>query len=190
MSGRPTSPRISPLPINEQDSQARDLLAAAHVEGTLASNIFTTLVRHPGLFRKWTPFSGKLLAGKLPPRDRELLILRTGWRCQSEYEWGQHALLAKDLGLTDSDLTRLREGPGAAGWDEFDAYLLRAADELHDESCISERTWEVLASRYDDRQLIEVVMVVGHYHLVAFTLNSLGVQPEPGLPGFEGSSAR
>jgi alkylhydroperoxidase family enzyme len=67
---------------------------------------------------------------------------------------------------------------------------LRAADELHDESCISERTWEVLASRYDDRQLIEVVMVVGHYHLVAFTLNSLGVQPEPGLPGFEGSSAR
>ena len=81
---------------------------------------------------------------------------------------------------------RVQYGPDAEGWDPFDATLLRAADELHDDSCITDDTWEVLADRYDERQLIEVLMVVGHYHLVAFTLNSLGVQREPGVPGFNG----
>ncbi len=149
-------------------------------------NIFMTLVRHPGLFRKWLPFGGKLLDGKLPARERELLILRTGWRCRSEYEWGQHALIGREAGLTDEELRRIKEGPDAPGWDPFDAVLLRAADELHDDSCISDTTWDALASRYDERQLIEVPMLVGQYHLVSFALNSLGVQREPGVPGFDG----
>ncbi len=70
------------------------------------------------------------------------------------------------------------EGPDAAGWSGMDAALLRAADELHDESCISDPTWDALAAELDEHQLIEVCMVVGQYHLVAFTLNSLGVQLE------------
>ena len=150
-----------------------------------ASNIFATLVRHPGLFRKWMPFGGKLLAGKLPARDRELLILRTGWHCHSVYEWGQHAIIGRQAGLTDDELRRIQAGPDAPGWDAFDATLLRAADELHDDSCISDTTWRALARHYDERQLVEIPMLVGHYHLVAFTLNTLGVQREPGVPGFD-----
>ncbi len=183
-SPRPTSPRLQPLTEAEQDDQARELLSGAGAGGGPATNIFTTLVRHPGLFRKWLPFGGKLLSGKLAARERELLILRTAWRCGSEYEWGQHVLIAKAAGLGDDEVQRVKEGPGAAGWDPFDATLLRAADELHDSSCIGDEAWAALAERYDDRQLIEVAMVVGHYHLVAFTLNSLGVEREPGVDGF------
>ena len=95
MSTRPETPRIPPLSPDQQDDQARELLAGAAAPGVPASHIFSTLVRHPGLFRKWMPFGGKLLAGKLPARERELLILRTGWRCQSVYEWGQHVLIAR-----------------------------------------------------------------------------------------------
>lgn len=185
MAPTPSSPRITPLGPDEQDEAARELLSQAAIGGP-ASNIFTTLVRHPGLFRRWLPFGGKLLAGRLPARERELLILRTGWRCQSDYEWGQHVLIGRAAGLTDEEIERLKEGPEAAGWDPFDATLLRAADELHDESCISDATWASLAARYDDRQLIEVPMLVGQYHLVSFTLRSLGVQREPGVPGFDG----
>ena len=181
---RPQVPRIAPLPLEEQDDNTRELLAGASAPGSPAANIFATLVRHPGLFRKWMPFGGKLLAGKLPARDRELLILRTGWRCQAEYEWGQHVLIGRSAGLTDEEIDRLQMDPGAPGWDSFDAALVRAADELHDDSCIAEETWRVLSGRYDERQLIEVVMVVGHYHLVSFALNSLGVQLEPGVRGF------
>ena len=122
----------------------------------------------------------------MPARERELLILRTGWRCQSVYEWGQHVLIGRRAGLTDEDIARLKDGPDAPGWDPFDAALVRAADELHDDGCITDATWAALRERYDDAQLIEVPMVVGQYHLVSFTLNSLGVQREPGVPGFEG----
>jgi len=184
------NPRIAPLPADEQDAQARELLGAAGsgvpVPDAPAANIFTTLVRHPGLFRRWLPFGGKLLTGKLPPRERELLILRTGWRCRSEYEWGQHVLIGQASGLTADEIARIKDGPDAAGWDRFEAVLLRAADELHDDNRIGDATWGALADRYDERQLIEVPMLVGQYHLVAFTLNTLGVQREAGVPGFDG----
>ncbi len=190
MADRPTSPRIPPLSADQQDDQARDLLGGAVAEGSPASNIFATLVRHPGLFRRWLPFGGKLLAGKLPARDREMLILRTGWLCRSEYEWGQHVLLGRSAGLDDGDIDRIMTGPDTPGWSPFDATLLRAADELHDDGHITDATWAALAERYDERQLIEVPMVVGHYHLVSFTLNSLGVQREAGVPGFDESAHR
>jgi 4-carboxymuconolactone decarboxylase len=183
MAPRPTTPRIPPLPPEERDDQARELLSGAGAGQATA--IFDTLVRHPGLFRKWLPFGGKLLSGKLPPRERELLILRTGWRCQAEYEWGQHVVIGKEAGITDEEVERVKAGPDDEGWSDFDATLLRAADELHDDSCISDATWAALAERYDEKQLIEVTMVVGQYHLVSFALNSLGVQREPGVAGFE-----
>ncbi|MEY2451014.1 MAG: hypothetical protein QOD92_588 [Acidimicrobiaceae bacterium] len=131
------------------------------------------------------PFGGKLLSGKLPSRERELLILRTGWRCQSVYEWGQHVIIGRAAGVTDDEIERLKAGPDAPGWDPFDAALVRAADELHDDACITDATWATLSARYDVAQLTEVPMVVGQYHLVSFTLNSLGVQREPGVPGFD-----
>lgn len=179
-----TGPRIPPLAPEEQDEQARELLGGVAVAGAPAANIFATLVRHPGLFRRWLPFGGKLLAGKLPARERELLILRTGWLCRAEYEWAQHRLIGISVGLSEAEIELIIEGPGAPGWDEFDAVLLRAADELHAEARISDITWQALAARYDERQLIEVPMLVGHYHMVAFTLNSLGVPLEEGVDGF------
>jgi alkylhydroperoxidase family enzyme len=130
------------------------------------------------------PFAGKLLAGKLPARDRELLILRTAWHCRSAYEWGQHTRLSRAVGITDHEIERVIAGPGAAGWAPFDRALLQAADDLHDDASISDTTWDALARRYDDRQLIEVPMLVGHYHMVAFALNTLGVQREAGVEDF------
>ena len=84
MAPRPTTPRIPPLDPNDATDVQRELLASAAVPGGGASNIFATLVRAPGLFRKWLPFGGKLLNGKVPARERELAILRVGWLCRSE----------------------------------------------------------------------------------------------------------
>ena len=95
-------------------------------------------------------------------------------------------MIGRAAGLTDDEIRRVQDGPDAPGWSADDATLLRAADELHDDSCITDATWEALAARYDQRQLIELPMLVGHYHLVAYALNSLGVQREPGVPGFDG----
>jgi alkylhydroperoxidase family enzyme len=181
MADRPLSPRIPPLQPAERTASAQALLAGVTVAGSEA-NIFTTLVRAEGLTRKWLPFGGKLLNGKIPARDRELLILRTAWNCQSDYEWGQHAVIGRSSGLTEEEIGRITEGPGA-GWNRFDAVLMQAADELHRDWCISDPTWTELARVYDQPQLIELPMLVGHYHMVAMTLNSLGIQLEPGLSG-------
>lgn len=178
------TPRLSPLaPGDPADDDIAALLAGIGGLAGGAAHIFGTLARHPGLLRKWLPFGGKLLAGRLPARDRELLILRTGWNCRSEYEWGQHVVIGRDAGLTDDEIVRVTRGPDAE-WSEGDRVLLEAADELHSSARLSDRIWDALAARYDEAQLIEVPMVVGHYHMVAFTLNALGVEREAGVPGF------
>ncbi|MEY2568027.1 MAG: 4-carboxymuconolactone decarboxylase [Actinomycetota bacterium] len=181
------APRITPLPADERDERVQELLAGAGLGRPDGEplNLFSTLARHPRLFKRWMQFGGTLLlGGDLPARDRELLILRTGWLTRSEYEWGQHVIIGKASGLTDEEIERVTRGPEADGWSDFDAVLLRSADELHEAARISDETWAALAERYDTTQLIEVPMLVGQYHLVGFTLNSLGIERDPGVGGF------
>jgi alkylhydroperoxidase family enzyme len=177
-------PRVKPLAEAEWDEEAREVLAPMRGLGPVL-NIFATLAHHPKLLKRWLVFGNHVLAkSTVPPRERELVILRIGWLCRAEYEWGQHVIIGKATGLTDEEIVRVTEGPDAAGWSEFDATLLRAADELHHDARISDETWAALAARYDTHQLIEVPMLVGQYHLVGFTLNSLGVERDPGVGGF------
>lgn len=180
--GRATSPRLAPLPEPERTESQRELLASVDVGGPLGeANIFTTLVRAPRVFRRWLPFGGALLRGSLPARDRELLILRTAVNCRAPYEWGQHVRLGELAGLSSDEIARVAEGPAAAGWSPDDELLLAVADELHATCTLSDARYAALAARYDEVQLIEVPMVVGHYHLVAMTLNALGVENDEGL---------
>ena len=151
----------------------------------IALNIFTTLAHHPRLMKKWSEFGGVLLyRGDLSPREREILILRTGWNCQSEYEFGQHRIIGLASGLSEKEVDATTLDPAAAGWSDEDALLITAADELHTDSKISDATWAKLAQRYSKKQLIELLMIVGQYHLVSFALNSLQVQRDEGVDGF------
>ena len=162
--------RIDPLPVGELG------------EGVPQLNIFATLARNPELFKAWMPFGAHLLtAGTLAARDRELVILRTAVNCGSSYEWGQHVRIADAIGIDRETIDRVADGPGTEGWSDTEAALLRAADELHRDSKISDATWAALAESYDDKQLIEIPMLIGQYHMVAFALNSLGVEQDEGL---------
>ncbi|HWX97807.1 MAG TPA: carboxymuconolactone decarboxylase family protein [Solirubrobacteraceae bacterium] len=180
-------PRIPPLPEPEWDEQTREALQAGApgLKGRLGeNNIFSTLARHPRLMRRWLPFGGFLLGrGVLPARERELLILRTGYNCSSAYEWGQHLRISEGLGIDREEILRVAQGPGADGWSAADAALLQAADELHRDAKISEPTWAQLSEDHDERALIELTMLVGHYHMVAYALNSLEVELDEGLEG-------
>lgn len=181
---RPSAPRVPPVtdPSTLTD-EARELLGGTELGP--AVNIFRTFIHHPKLLKRWLVFANHVLfKSTLPPRDRELLILRTGWRCRAEYEWGQHVIIGRAAGLSDEEIDRISLGPDAAGWDPFDAALLRAADELHDGHCVGDDTWRALGERYTTQQLMDVVFAVGQYTLVSMALNSLGVQLDPGIPGF------
>ena len=185
MAERLSAPRIAPLAETEWTEEQRKELESPYKEGQLY-NVIGTLARHWPAYKKFIVWARHVLGdtSTLPPRERELLILRTGWLCQAEYEWGQHVVIGKKAGLTDEEIARIKEGPDAKGWAPFDATLLRAADELHKDSVIGNKTWAALSERYNTEQLMDTVFAVGQYTLVSMALNSFGVQLDKGVKGF------
>jgi alkylhydroperoxidase family enzyme len=182
---RLTQPRVEPLAEEKWDDETREMLERLKVDGRVF-NIFRTLAAHPKLLKHWLVFGNHILIkSTLPPRERELLILRVGWLCRAEYEWGQHVVIGKRAGLTDDEINRIKEGPDAPGWGEFDATLLRAVDELRAQAFISDAVWDALSARYNTQQLLDLVFTVGQYNLVSMALNTLGVRLDEGIAGFE-----
>ncbi len=176
--------RVAPIPEAEWTEEMREALGSRMSSGR-ALNLYTTLLRHPELIKRWLVFASYILGGStLPPRARELLILRTGHRCKSAYEWGQHAFIARMIGITDAEIRRVIDGPDAPDWDPFESMLLRAADELHDDQALSDATWAALSKQYDTKQMFDLVFTVGQYTLVSMVLNTLGIQPEADVEGF------
>lgn len=141
--------------------------------------VFTTLARHRRLFRRWLWFAGALMpGGTLPRAEAELLILRVAHNADCDYERIQHERLARRAGLSAEEVARVRVGAEAPGWSPRQALLLRAADELHAQRRIGDELWTALAREYDERGLIELCLLVGHYEMLAMTLRSLEVQPD------------
>ena len=177
-------PRISPLPESQWTDEQKQILEPLRVNGRML-NLFPTLVRNPEMAKRWLTFASYILRNStLPARDREILILRIGWLCGSEYEFGQHTVIGKRVGLTDEDISRITKGPDAKGWSPFDATLIKAVDELHADAFITDNTWNALTQNYDEKQMLDLIMTVGQYNLVSMFLNSTGVQLDKGIPGF------
>ena len=169
--------RIAPLPPGEWNDEQRELLTRGHPSRVL--NVFATLARHQDLYRRWMPFANHVLfKSSLPPRERELAILRVGWLCRSGYEFHQHTRIGKQAGLSDEEIERLKGSPDATGWTEAESALLRAVDDLHGDQFISDETWQRLGKHYSTNQVIDLVFAVGQYTLVSMALNSFGVQIE------------
>lgn len=178
------APRLKPIPQADWSDEVQKILRP-NVEQGSVFNIFKTLAHHPDLLRRWLVFGNHVLfKSTLPPRERELVILRIGWLCEAEYEWAQHVKIGKDAGLTDVEIERIKAGPNARGWNEPDTLLLQATDELRRAAFISDATWKGLSAHFDTKQLMDVVFAVGQYNLVSMALNTLGVQLDDGLEGF------
>jgi 4-carboxymuconolactone decarboxylase len=172
-------------PVTQPSDEVNELFDKAGLRAPDGSplNIFATLAHHPALLRRWLVFAAHVLAkNSLTPRDRELLILRAGWRCRSQYEFSQHAVIALRSNITEEEVQRTKLPVGDGGWADHDAALLSAADELHDDACISDETWATLASSLSGQQMLDVIFTVGNYHTVSFALNSCGVQLDDGVP--------
>jgi alkylhydroperoxidase family enzyme len=182
-----SKPRVPPLEESKWDDDARSLIEGWRKLNNRKEviNILATMANYSKLYNRWRVFGNHVLyKSSLPIREKEILILRTGWLCNSKYEWAQHSLIGKRFGLTEEEILRIKEGPDAEGWNSFESTLLRAADELYVDSFISDSTWEELAKRYNTQQLLDVVFTVGQYNLTAMALNSLGIQLEKGMKEF------
>jgi alkylhydroperoxidase family enzyme len=148
-------------------------------------HIFATLARGgPDLFRGWLRFGAALLSGSLPPRLRELVILRTAYRFDGRYEWAQHVEMGEAQGVTPSEMIALGGDLGAAEWSELELASLRAVDDTADGGAVTDATWEALAAHLDDRGLIELLMLIAHYMMLTTVLRSLRMELEPRAEAF------
>jgi alkylhydroperoxidase family enzyme len=157
-------------------------LAAARIEPVAGTGlgIARTFARHPAMAaaRKELGYINQQMT--LDPRIRELVILRIGWNCQSEYEWAQHVGSfgkGREMGLPIENIAR---GPAAPGWSAAEQALLTATDELYRDSSISDRTWANLSAHFDVPAIVNVIVSVAQYRQVSLALNTFGVRAEPG----------
>jgi 4-carboxymuconolactone decarboxylase len=176
---RPGEPRLAPLDPTTLDEETQRYAPVG------SFNIFRTLAHHPKLLKRWSVFGNHVLSkSSLPAREREIVILRIGWRCQARYEFGQHTVIGRREGLTDDEIAALTKDPDQHPWSAADRALINASDELHDDQCITDATWDALKQTWNDVQLIDIVFAAGQYTLVSMALNTLGVQLDDGLPGW------
>lgn len=171
--------RLPPLPADQWDEATHKALSAMRDADT--NNALSTLARHPALAKAFLRFNVHLLTSStLPPRIRELAILRVAHRRGCAYEWSHHVRMAKDEGITDDQIAAVRSfaGEEAGGLAEFDRVVIAGVDELEEKSQLSDETWAALGERLDDRQRMDFVFTVGCYALLAMAFNTFGVQPE------------
>jgi len=174
-------PRVPPVPEHQRTAEQQSL--AAQFASSGMPNAVATYLNHASLAEHILPYERYASSDStLPPRHRALLALRTAWLTRSNYLWAHKAAAGRRDGITSDELRRIAQGPDAAGWEAFEATLLRATDELHVDSFISDATWQTLSARYNTNQLIDVIDGVGAFTMHAGALNSLGVEIEADVP--------
>ncbi len=184
---RLSKPRIEPVDLDRLDADQRAALSpfldngGGKVGGGKVLNIFRTLAHAPKALTAFLGWGSYILSRRnaLSERDRELVILRTGYNCRSGYEWTQHKRIGLDSGLSEDEIERIKAGPDAAGWGDIDRAMLRATDDLTSNHFVSDASWAALAP-LGDKGRMDLVMTVGQYTQVSMMLNSFGIQVEDG----------
>jgi alkylhydroperoxidase family enzyme len=180
--------RIDPISIDKWPTEMREVMGALTPPAPRyprpvtkgrpkGLNALGTFAHHPALARAFFTFNGHLiLATTLTQRQREILVLRVAVLRKSSYEFAQHVVMGRDVGLTDAEIARIVYGPDAPFLDPLEAALIRAVDDLIGDGAISEQTWAVLAGKLDTQQLMDVIFTVGAYETIAFMFQTLGLE--------------
>jgi 4-carboxymuconolactone decarboxylase len=178
---RLSQPRIAPVQDADLTAEQREALAPL-MQGRPPLNIYRTLVHAPTALGRFVEWGAYVLSRRnsLPAREREIVILRTGFLCRSGYEFAQHSEIGRRAGLTAEEIAAIKVGADAPNWNPADASLIRAADELLRDHFISDATWAQLTYHFDQKQCMDVVFTVAQYTQVSMLLNTFGVQLEPG----------
>lgn len=179
-------PRYAPLKLDEVSPEGQEQVDAIRAAFSIPESrpfpdVSLIQLRHPGMFRGQMVLGIELAKGSIPVRDRELAILRISLLARCPFEWCEHVDIGKAFGLSGEEIERVIDGSDAPGWTEHEAALLRCVEEMLADYCPSDATWETLAKTYDEKQMLELPLLVGAYAMTAIQLNSLKIQPKGGF---------
>lgn len=183
-----SAPRIEAVPNEAIDAESWDLVnrvraAAGAGPMTAMPEYMRTAIKHPTIFRCQMEMGTAVFQGRIPPRERELAVLRCGWLCRAPFEWGEHVDIAKRYGVTAEEIERVTQGSSAPGWSAHEAAILRGVEELIADQALTDDTWETLAKSWDEQQMFEFPMMVGQYVATAFVQNSIRIRLAEDNPG-------
>ncbi|HMW93896.1 MAG TPA: carboxymuconolactone decarboxylase family protein [Chitinophagales bacterium] len=173
----------SPIEIPNLDKQLWFKLSVSVAKTfgrTEIPNVFKLLAINQDIFWRWLFFASRLMPyGQLTHRERELIILRVAWLCRCRYEWGQHIEIGQNKAkLSDEDIVNISKGINAFA-NPKEQLIIKACNEFINKKAISTETWNLLSKYYNNKLMIEISVLIGHYEMLAGILNSTGLQLEP-----------
>ncbi len=153
--------------------------AAGRVMGTEPPAIFTTLGRTRGVFTGWLHFAARLMPfGSLPRRECELVILTVAQARQCRYEQEHHRQLGRRAGLTAAEIEALLGGPAVSTFSRREEVLRASAEAIVAREDLTDPEWNRLRSVTSEREAIEVLLLAGHYDMLATVLTTLRIEPD------------
>jgi len=173
-----STPRIAPLPVARWQPGLLDQAGTLTQGGIRATNnVYGTLANYPSLFLAWLRLGAHAFRhSTLPPRLREIVILRAAGLSQGRYPCAQHVTIGKACGLSDADIAAVFQGPQAMHWSASslaqDKRTLFAVDELIAGGAMNDATWSDLTKTLNLHQCMDLVATTGFYRLAAWMLNA------------------
>ena len=120
----------------------------------------------------------------LSSRQYELVVLRVAALTDAAYEWEHHVVTAKEAGLGEEEIGRVRAGGDAPGWSREESALLRAVDECIADRCIRTSTLDALGESCSPEQLLDIIATVRMYHAMAIVTRTFSIPIDEEKPSF------
>ncbi len=149
-------------------------------EQSAQASLYRVLLRHPSIAKCVNHIAGTLMMeGEVDHRLRELIIMRIGWSLNGVYEWTHHWRIAHEYGVSERDLNAVRDWEAHDHWSPSQRAVLRATDEMIEEGTLSDSTWSECARLFStDRELIELVSIIGNWKMMSEMIRSLKIPLE------------
>lgn len=170
--------RVPMLPKEEWTDAAREVFSFwgepnSWEEGS-KTNIIMMMAQHPDLANAFNVF-GKhfLVTNTVPPRPRELIVMRVAWLVKSEYEWHNHVGYCLNLGMSLDEIAAIKDGPSHPRWNDEDKAILTAVDELLATNDLSDATWAELSKFFNRQQLMDLIFTAGQYVMTSWAINAM-----------------
>lgn len=143
-------------------------------------NVFKLLAHAETAFIPYLRLGGALLAQlELDPKLRELTILLVAKHTDAEYEWIQHAGIARALGIPDEQIVAVESGNlRAACLDSQAQILLRFTHEVLRQPRPDDETFTALQQLLPPRQIVELLLVIGTYQMLAHVMTTLDIDTD------------
>lgn len=185
----PRLPRVALLDDDQMSAEQLDLVKHYRRDGHLP-NIFRVALRNTRLFKAYKPFGLYTMAlSSVPPRLRELAILRVAWLTRCDYEWGHHVRIGHEIGLTDTEIARVKHGSTAPGWLPLEAAAIEMVDQIKRDTDLDDATYALLVAGIGEDAFVELLNTIGNYMMVSAMLKILGVPLEPGIAAIDPDGA-